>query len=139
MNTKQVTQALVAVVSSIITYMFGGWSTLIQILLAFVAVDYLTGLMSAAVNGELSSKVGFRGIAKKVFVFILVAVGHLADLALGTNSIIQDAVCYFYMANEFISILENAGKIGLPVPDILKNAVKALQGKEQAANEDTPG
>lgn len=139
MNTKQILQTIVAIGGSLITYLYGGWSALIQILLAFVAVDYLTGLLSAAVNGELSSKVGFRGIAKKVFVFILVAVGHLADIALGTASIIQDAVCYFYMANEFISILENAGKIGIPVPDILKNAVKALQGKEQSANEDTPG
>lgn len=136
MNTKQIFQYIIAVGGSLITYLFGGWTALIRILLAFVAVDYITGLISAGVNGELSSNVGFRGIAKKVFILILVAVGHLVDMALGTNSIIQDAVCYFYMANELLSILENAGKIGLPIPDVLKNAVKTLQGKE---HEDTPG
>jgi len=120
----------------LITYLYGGWTALIQILLAFVAVDYITGLISAGANGELSSKIGFIGIARKTFIFILVAVGHLADMALGTDSIIQDAVCYFYMANELLSILENAGKIGLPIPDILKNAVGTLQGKE---HENTPG
>ena len=75
-----------------------------------------------------------KGIAKKVFIFIIVACGHLVDNAIDTQGIVQDAAIYFYIANELLSILENAGEIGLPVPDILKNAIEQLKGKEK----DTP-
>lgn len=124
-----------AVAGSLITYLFGGWTALIQILVAFVVIDYVTGVLAAGVNGKIDSSVGMRGVAKKVFIFVIVACGHLVDGAMGTADIVRDAAIYFYIANELISILENAGEIGLPVPDILKNSIDRLKGK----GEDTPG
>lgn len=135
MNTKQIFQYVVAVAGSLITYLFGGWTALIQILVAFVVIDYVTGVLAAGVNGKLNSGIGMRGIAKKVFIFVIVACGHLVDGAVGTSNIVMDAVIYFYIANELISILENAGEIGLPVPDILQKSINTLKDK----GEDTPG
>jgi len=135
MEFKDIVKYVAAIGSSLVTYLFGGWSALIQILVAFVVIDYVTGVLAAGVRREISSSVGGRGIARKVLIFVLVACGHLVDMALGTADVIRDAVIYFYIANELLSIIENAGEIGLPVPDILKNAIERLKGKEQ----DTPG
>jgi len=128
---RDIFKYVAAVGGSLITYLFGGWSALIQILVAFVVIDYVTGVLAAGVRGEISSSVGGRGIAKKVLIFILVACGHLVDIALGTSEIVRNAVIYFYIANELFSMLENAGDIGLPVPDILKNSIDTLKGKEK--------
>ncbi len=135
MNYKDIIKPLIASIASCVTYLFGGWSALIQILAAFVAIDYITGVRAAGVRGRLDSSIGTRGIAKKVFIFVIVACGNLVDGAMGTASIVRDAAIYFYIANELVSILENAGEIGLPVPDILKNSIDRLKGK----GEDTPG
>lgn len=131
MDFKDIFKYIVAVGGSLVTYLFGGWPALIQILVAFVIIDYVTGVLAAGVRGEISSSVGGRGIARKVLIFILVACGHLVDIALGTSEIVRNAVIYFYIANELFSILENAGNIGLPVPDILKNSIDTLKGKEK--------
>jgi toxin secretion/phage lysis holin len=117
------------VLGAAIGVLFGGWSPLLQILLTFSIIDYGTGLLASGVEGKLSSKVGFRGIAKKVMIFALVAVGHLIDKAIGQGSMFQDAIIFFYLGNELLSILENAGRTGLPIPDQLKSAVQVLKGK----------
>ncbi len=135
MEFKDIVKYVAAIGGSLVTYLFGGWSALIKILVAFVVIDYVTGVLAAAINGKLNSDIGLKGIAKKVFIFIIVACGHLVDNAMGTQDIVRDAAIYFYIANELLSILENAGEIGLPVPDILKNAIERLKGKEQ----DIPG
>ncbi|UYL94164.1 holin [Geobacillus phage vB_GthS_PK5.2] len=117
----------------IIGYLWGGWNTLLGILLAFVIIDYITGFIAAGAEGKLSSEVGFKGIAKKILIFVLVAVAHLLDEALGgNNDIFRDAVIFFYLANELLSIIENAGRAGLPIPEVLKNAVEILKGKGEA-------
>jgi toxin secretion/phage lysis holin len=134
---RDIFKYIVAIGGSLVTYLFGGWSALIQILVAFVVVDYITGVLAAGINGKLNSNIGTKGIAKKIFIFVIVACGHLVDGAMGTNDIVRDAAIYFYIANELISILENAGETGLPVPDILKDSIDRLKGKEK--NEDTPG
>ena len=135
MEFKDIFKYIVAIGGSLVTYLLGGWSALIKILVAFVVIDYVTGVLAAAYHGKLDSNIGLKGIAKKVFIFVVVACGHLVDGAMGTNNIVRDAAIYFYIANELLSILENAGEIGLPVPDVLKNAIERLKGKEQ----DTPG
>lgn len=103
-------------------------------LVVFVAVDYVTGLMAAAVEKKLSSGVGFRGIFKKIVVFCLVALGHILDTHIIQNgSAVRTAVIFFYLSNEGISILENAARIGLPVPEKLKGVLAQLReekGKE---------
>lgn len=115
----------------IIGYLWGGWSALLGILLAFAIIDYMTGLIAAGVEGKLSSSVGFRGIAKKILIFVLVAVGHLLDKALGgQNDMFRDATIFFFLANELLSIIENAGRAGVPIPQILQNAVEVLKGRD---------
>ena len=135
MELKDIVKYVAAIGGSLVTYLFGGWPALIQILVAFVVIDYVTGVLAAAIGGKLNSNIGLKGIAKKIFIFIIVACGHLVDNAMGTQDIVRDAAIYFYIANELLSILENAGNVGLPVPDILKNSIDTLKGKEK----DTPG
>jgi len=112
-----------------LSYLYGGWSQLLNILLVFVVVDYITGVVASGIEGKLSSGIGMRGIAKKVFIFVIVAIAHLADQAIGNGSLLMDAAIFFYMANEMLSIIENTGRVGLPVPNILKQAVEVLKGK----------
>ena len=100
-------------------------------LVAFVIIDYITGLMVAILEKRLSSEVGFRGIFKKVVLFSLVAVGHIVDSRLLQNEgVIRTAVIFFYLSNEGISILENTAKIGLPVPEKLKNVLAQLNKED---------
>jgi toxin secretion/phage lysis holin len=83
--------------------LFGGWSVLLQILVAFVIIDYLSGLLASGVEGKLSSKIGFKGIAKKLMIFCLVASGHLVDKAVGQGHLISDSIIFFYLGNELLS------------------------------------
>lgn len=119
----------IAVIGTGLSYAYGGWNALLVALVVFVVIDYLTGIMAAAVHGQLSSKVGLVGIAKKVFIFVIVAIGHIVDGVLGEGSLIRDAVIFFYLSNELLSILENGGKFGAPIPPIIKQAVEVLRGK----------
>lgn len=118
-------------IGGLASYLYGGWEPLLQILLVFVVIDYVTGIIAAGYQGKLSSEVGFKGIARKIMIFVLVAVAHLIDGSLGENHFFRDAVIYFYMANELLSIIENAGRTGLPIPQKLKNAVEILKGKDE--------
>ena len=113
----------------------GGFDGVLYALIVFVVVDYATGLMAAGLEKNLSSSVGFRGIFKKVVIFCLVAVGHMIDAhVIGNGSVLRTAVIFFYLSNEGISILENAGRIGLPIPEKLKSVLEQL--KEEKTNED---
>ncbi len=106
----------------------GGFDGFLYALIAFVAVDYLTGLMAAAVEKKLSSEAGFKGIFKKVVIFCLVAVGHIVDRhIIHAGSALRTAMIFFYLSNEGISILENASRIGLPVPEKLKAVLEQLR------------
>ena len=120
-----------AVGGGIASFLFGGWSVALQTLLIFVAIDYLTGVIAAGKEGKLSSNVGLKGIAKKVMTFFVVAVAHQVDLLLGDGHVFRDATVTFYIANEAISILENAGRIGVPIPEKIHQAIEILKGKEK--------
>jgi toxin secretion/phage lysis holin len=111
------------------SFLWGGWSALIQTLVLFIVIDYVFAVLVAAAHGELSSKKGFRGIAKKVAILVLVAVAHQIDQILGDGHFIRDAVIFFYIANELLSILETVGKTNLPIPSVLKKAVETLNSK----------
>ena len=117
-------------VGSFIAALFGGWDSALATLLIFMGVDYVTGLMVAAAGkspkGKLSSKVGWKGIAKKCVILLLVLVAARLDVVLGT-SYVRAGVCIAFLCNEVISILENAGLMGVPLPAALKNAVELLQ------------
>ncbi|MGG4216309.1 phage holin family protein [Paenibacillus sp. FSL L8-0638] len=110
-------------------YFFGGWSGVLGVLLVFVIFDYITGCVAAGATVGLKSKVGMIGIARKVFIFAMVAVGHLVDGMLGDSHLFRDTVAYFYMANELLSIIENGGRLGAPIPPVIRQAVEVLKGK----------
>ncbi|MBV1757998.1 MAG: phage holin family protein [Dethiosulfatibacter sp.] len=123
-------QAVIAGVGGGFGYFIGGLDGFLFALLAFVVIDYITGLMCAVLDKKLSSEVGFRGIFKKVLIFSLVAIGHIIDQnVIGEGSVIRTAVIFFYLSNEGISILENAAHIGLPVPQKLKDVLEQLNNK----------
>ncbi|MNW59198.1 Holin family protein [compost metagenome] len=120
---------VVAVGGSAASFLYGGWSSLLNILLAFVIIDYVSGVIAASIEGKLSSRIGLIGIARKVTIFAIVAVSHMVDYALGDAHMFRDAAIFFFLANELISFLENAGRTGAPVPPFLKKAIAALKGK----------
>lgn len=123
-------QSVVAVSGVITSFLFGGWPLLLNIFLTFVVIDYITGLIASGIQGQLNSKVGWKGIARKVVIFLIISVAHMIDVLLETqNNMIRNAVIFFYLANELLSIIENAGRIGIPIPRILLNAVEALKGR----------
>ena len=114
-----------------IGWFLGGMDGLIYALIAFVAIDYLTGVMCAIDDCTLSSEVGFRGICRKMLIFCLVAIGHIIDsTVIQSGSTLRTAVIFFYLSNEGISILENAGHIGLPIPKKLKAILEQLDEED---------
>jgi len=124
-------QIIVAAIGGTIGYFLGGLDGFLYALIAFVVIDYLTGIMVAILERKLSSEIGFRGIFKKVLIFSLVAVAHIIDSQLiQTGSAIRTAVIFFYLSNEGISILENTAKIGLPIPQKLRTVLDQLNKEE---------
>ena len=131
MKTWQWIQAVFTALGGWLGWFLGGCDGLIYAVIAFVVIDYITGLMCAVVNKQLSSEVGFRGIFRKVLIFMLVSVGNIIDQQLiGGGSVLRTAVIFFYLSNEGISIIENAGNLGLPVPHKLKDILAQLKEKE---------
>lgn len=124
-------QIITGSICAICGFIWGELNGLLLALIAFMVLDYITGLSVAIVKKELSSEVGFKGIFKKVLILILVGVGNILDVhVLGEGSVCRSAVIGFYLANEGISILENAGKLGLPLPKKLLEILKQLKNKE---------
>lgn len=123
-------KAAAAALGGIAVYLWGPWDALIAVLIACVVIDYITGVIKGYYQGKASSKVGFKGIAKKVLIFALVALATLLDRVVpAANSAIRSAVMIFYIANEGLSILENAGALGLPLPSVLKKGIAALKAE----------
>ena len=133
-------QMAVAAIGGWIGYFVGGVDGLMTALLIFMALDYITGLMCAIADKKLSSAVGFRGICKKVLILMLVGVANIMDVhVIGTGSALRGAVVCFYLANEGLSLLENAAHIGLPVPEKLKDVLAQLHNREDKDNSTDPG
>lgn len=116
---------------SMVGYLFGEWTLTLKALLILVAVDWLTGWAAAWLNGELRSMKGFIGIAKKICIFLFVTVAHVIDMVLGDMHYLRDTVVLFYLANEMLSVAENAGRMGIPMPPVLRNAIELLNRKSE--------
>lgn len=117
-------------------YFLGGCDGLLYALVVFVVVDYITGVMCAINNKTLSSAVGFKGICRKVLVFLLVGIANVLDVqVIGTGSVLRTAVIFFYISNEGISLLENAGHLGLPIPEKIKVVLEQLHDRAEKETE----
>ena len=132
-------QAAIAAIGGYLGYFVGGVDGLMTALLIFMVLDYITGLMCAIADKQLSSAVGFKGICKKVLILMLVGVAHIVDLhVVGTGDALRSAVVCFYLSNESVSMLENAAHLGLPIPEKLKSVLVQLHGRiDDIDEEDT--
>ena len=118
-------------------WFMGGCDGLLYALIAFVVIDYLTGVMCAFADHTLSSEVGFRGICRKVLIFLLVGMANILDVAvIGNGSVLRTAVIFFYISNEGVSLLENAGHLGLPIPQKMKEVLEQLHDKSEGVSDD---
>ena len=125
-------QMVFAAVGGWLGYYLGGCDGLLLALVAFVAADYLTGVMCAVSDRKLSSNVGFKGICRKVLIFLLVGIANILDVhVIGTGSVLRTAVIFFYISNEGVSLLENAAHLGLPVPEKIKAVLEQLHDRAE--------
>ena len=121
-----------AAVGGFLGWFLGGCDGLLYALIAFVTVDYVTGVMCAVVDRKLSSSVGFKGIFRKVLIFVMVGISHILDTQdIGNGSVLRTAVIFFYISNEGVSLLENASHLGLPVPEPVKTVLKQLHDRSE--------
>lgn len=135
---KDLLCTITGIIGSIISGLFGGWTTAMSTLLIFMAIDYFSGLIVAGVfkkstktdTGALESRIGLKGLFKKGMTLMFVLIAYRLDVEIGTDYI-KDAVCIGFIANELISIVENAGLMGLPIPTVIKNAIDILKKKSE--------
>ena len=127
-----VIQMVFAAVGGWLGYYLGGCDGLLLALVAFAAADYLTGVMCAVSDRKLSSNVGFKGICRKVLIFLLVGIANILDVHVsGTGSVLRTAVIFFYISNEGVSLMENAAHLGLPVPGKIKAVLEQLHDRAE--------
>ena len=127
-----VIQLVFTAVGGWLGYFLGGCDGLLYALIAFVVIDYITGVMCAIAEKKLSSKVGFKGICRKVLIFLLVGIANILDVqVIGTGSILRTAVIFFYISNEGVSLLENAAHLGLPLTAKMKAVLEQLHDKSE--------
>jgi toxin secretion/phage lysis holin len=130
-------QCVFTAVGGWLGYFLGGCDGLLIALVVFTVVDYITGVMCAINDQKLSSEVGFRGICRKVLIFILVGIANILDVeVIGTGSVLRTAIIFFYLSNEGVSLLENAAHLGLPIPKKLKDVLAQLHDRAEEGGED---
>ena len=132
-----VIQLVFAVLGGWLGWFLGGCDGLLYALITFVIIDYIAGMMCAVIDHKLSSEVGFKGIFKKVIIFTLVGIGNIIDtMVIGNGSVLRTAVIFFYLSNEGVSLLENAGHLGLPIPKKLHEVLKQLHNRAESEEND---
>lgn len=131
-----VIQMIFAAIGGWLGWFLGKADGLIYALVAFTAIDYITGVLCAIADHTLSSSVGFKGICRKVLIFIIVGVGNIIDTqVIGTGAVLRTAVIFFYLSNEGISLLENASRVGLPIPQAVKDVLQQLHDRSEHTDE----
>lgn len=131
-------QTMFTGLGGVLGWYLGGWDGFLYAILAFVIADYVTGLACAIVNHQVSSAVGFKGISRKVLIFILVGLANLLDVyVLGEGGVLRTAVIFFYISNEGISLIENAARLGLPVPEKLQEALASLTSTKHPSDHES--
>lgn len=130
---KELINFVIATFLDIVVYLLGGIDAAMTALLIFIVLDYITGLTAACIAGEASSKQGFKGILKKILILVLVAVSVRIDELTNSGGVLRTLVIYYFVSNEGLSIIENLGQVGVPIPQVLKRAIKELR-KESNQN-----
>lgn len=129
---RRLFNSIIAMFGGTVTYLFGGWDTPLIVLIGFMSLDYITGLLSAWIRDVVNSQVGFKGIARKATILAVLILSVLLDRLINNGTwVFRTLVCYFYIANEGISILENIAKTGIPIPKKLLNALEQLKKQEE--------
>ena len=129
-------QLIFTAVGEWLGWFHGGSDGLLIALIAFVVIDYITGVMCAISDKKLSSAVGFKGICKKVLIFALVGGGHILDaFVIGSGSVLRTAIIFFYLSNEGVSLVENCAHLGLPVPQKLKDVLEQLHNRAEKGDD----
>ena len=129
-------QLIFAAVGGWLGWFLGGCDGLLYALIAFCIIDYLSGVACAIADHNLSSQIGFKGIFKKVLIFLLVGIGHILDThVIGSGSVLRTAVIFFYLSNEGVSLIENAAHLGLPIPEKLKSVLEQLHDRAEKEEE----
>lgn len=126
-SMKEVLQSILAVISTGLIYLLGGLDIALTCLLIAIVLDYVSGMLKAFITKQVSSKVGFKGILKKVSILLVIMLAVLIDRVTGETGAIRTLVVYYFVANEGLSILENLGQAGVPIPQSIKKALKALK------------
>ena len=130
-------QLIFAAVGGWLGWFLGGCDGLLYALIAFCIIDYLSGVACAIADHNLSSQIGFKGIFKKVLIFLLVGIGHILDTqVIGSGSVLRTAVIFFYLSNEGVSLIENAAHLGLPIPEKLKDVLEQLHDRAEKGGDD---
>ena len=130
-----VIQLIISAIGGWLGWFLGGCDGLLYALIAFVTIDYITGVMCAISDKKLSSEIGFKGICKKVLIFALVGGGHILDVyVIGAGSVLRTAVIFFYLSNEGVSLIENAAYLGLPIPKKFKEVLEQLHKRSEKAD-----
>ena len=129
-------QIAFSAIGGFIGWFLGGFDGFLYALIAFAVIDYITGVMCAISDKKLSSEVGFKGICRKVLIFVLVGIGNLVDVyVLGEAGVLRTAVIFFYLSNEGVSLLENSAHLGLPIPQKLKSVLEQLHDRSEKEDE----
>ena len=130
-------QIIFTAVGGWLGYFLGGCDGLLIALVVFAVTDYITGVMCAIADKKLSSEIGFKGLCRKVIIFMLVGIAHVLDVnVIATGSVLRTAVIFFYLSNEGVSLLENAAHLGLPVPEKLKDVLEQLHDRAEKEQEE---
>lgn len=130
-------QLIFAAVGGWLGWFLGGCDGLLYALIAFCIIDYLSGVACAISDHNLSSQIGFKGIFKKVLIFLLVGIGHILDTqVIGSGSVLRTAVIFFYLSNEGVSLIENAAHLGLPIPEKLKDVLEQLHERAEKGGDE---
>lgn len=114
---------------AIISFMFGGWTQLMTVLVVFIVIDFISGVTLAAKDGRAASGELWLGVTRKIGTLAIVVVAHLLDTIIGDAHLIRDAAIFFYLAGELLSLIENAGRLGVPIPPVISRAVEVLRGR----------
>ncbi|URN94548.1 MAG: phage holin family protein [Candidatus Pristimantibacillus lignocellulolyticus] len=125
----------IAIGGAVASFLFGGWTQLMTVLVVFIVIDFVSGLALAGKEGKASSRELWFGVTRKIGTLSIVAVAHLLDTVIGDDHLIRDAAIFFYLAGELLSLIENTGRLGVPIPPIISKAVQVLRGKSGDTDE----